>query len=372
MQRGVHLVFHSSLLRMHIANDDRRFPGRLETQLQESLAAEGQWKIDRIVSHSGTKKNAIFEVQWSTGDKTWMSFDDIQDLPCLPEYLDLLGISSVQQLPKGSGKVPEESQITLGLALLSLTTRYYRYEGAPNDTATGPASKYKSSSSSLSNRRYNSHIAPINPCTLPSLNNSFFSPSLESTMSRSDSSDRSHEHESRDAPEWKYFQCISESTFQLRLIEGELVEISAQQFGVYLDHSVDIKKHRYKAGDSPIGYTDFAEAFNAEEYDRKLAYFDPNYEGEGRVSILDFDTKSPSKDLFDLMPYQCYAPGVLTRPGYVEIPQKEYKELRMSAIAYTKTSLKGRMKAEEKKERKKLAEAAQRQKKKGGLPYIRK
>ncbi|KAJ3846299.1 hypothetical protein EV368DRAFT_89255 [Lentinula lateritia] len=301
--------------------------------------------FDRIVSHLGAKKNAIFEVQWSTGDKTWMSFDDIQDLPCLPEYLDLLGISSVQQLPKGSGKVPEESQITLGLALLSFTTRYYRYEGAPNDTTTGPASKYN-------------------------LNDLFFSPSLESTMSRSDSSDRSHEHESHDAPEWKYFQRISELTFQLRLIEGELVEISAQQFGAYLNHSIDIKKHRYKAGDSPIGYTDFAEAFNAEEYDRKLAYFDPNYEGKGRVPIVNFNTKSLSKDLFDLMPYQCYAPGALTCPGYVEIPQKEYEELRTSAIAYTKTSLKGRMKAEEMKERKKLAEAAQRQKKKGGLPYI--
>ena len=32
-QRGIHDVFHSSLLREHIPNDDRLFPGHLDTQL---------------------------------------------------------------------------------------------------------------------------------------------------------------------------------------------------------------------------------------------------------------------------------------------------------------------------------------------------
>jgi hypothetical protein len=32
-QRGLHDVFHASLLRIHIPNDDRRFPGRLDSQL---------------------------------------------------------------------------------------------------------------------------------------------------------------------------------------------------------------------------------------------------------------------------------------------------------------------------------------------------
>jgi hypothetical protein len=29
-QRGVHDMFHSSLLRIHVPNDDRQFPGRLD------------------------------------------------------------------------------------------------------------------------------------------------------------------------------------------------------------------------------------------------------------------------------------------------------------------------------------------------------
>ena len=33
-RRGVHNVFHSSLLRIHLPNDNRLFPGRLETQIR--------------------------------------------------------------------------------------------------------------------------------------------------------------------------------------------------------------------------------------------------------------------------------------------------------------------------------------------------
>ncbi|KAJ3876673.1 hypothetical protein F5051DRAFT_314245, partial [Lentinula edodes] len=69
-RRGVHPVFHSSLLRIHVPNDDRRFPGRLDTQLQESPNALPQWRIEKIVSHFGQKQHAIFQVQWSTGDYT--------------------------------------------------------------------------------------------------------------------------------------------------------------------------------------------------------------------------------------------------------------------------------------------------------------
>jgi hypothetical protein len=39
-QRGIHPVFHSSLLRVHIPNDDRLFPGRLETQVADFGEAE--------------------------------------------------------------------------------------------------------------------------------------------------------------------------------------------------------------------------------------------------------------------------------------------------------------------------------------------
>ncbi|PBK84503.1 hypothetical protein ARMGADRAFT_893618, partial [Armillaria gallica] len=91
IQRGVHPVFHSSLLRIHAPNDDCRFPGCLDTQLQETPEAKPQWKIEQILSHHGAKEQAIFEVKWTTSDITWMPFDQLVGLGSLADYLDLLG-----------------------------------------------------------------------------------------------------------------------------------------------------------------------------------------------------------------------------------------------------------------------------------------
>ena len=43
--RGVHDVFHSSLLRIHIPNDDRLFPGRMDTQLVGEDEGD-EWAVD--------------------------------------------------------------------------------------------------------------------------------------------------------------------------------------------------------------------------------------------------------------------------------------------------------------------------------------
>ncbi|KAF8808284.1 hypothetical protein BYT27DRAFT_7050766, partial [Phlegmacium glaucopus] len=50
-QRGVHPVFHASLLRIHVPNDDRLFPGRMDTQLGTTPEADGEWAVDKILSH---------------------------------------------------------------------------------------------------------------------------------------------------------------------------------------------------------------------------------------------------------------------------------------------------------------------------------
>ncbi|KAJ3514734.1 hypothetical protein NLJ89_g2201 [Agrocybe chaxingu] len=114
-QRGVHDVFHSSLLRIHIPNDDRLFPGRLDTQLGIGPETTEEWAVDRILSHSGSKKGAIFEILWSAGDKTWLPYDQVDHLHALTAYLELLGVDSIDKLPKGDGKPPsDDPQVFLG------------------------------------------------------------------------------------------------------------------------------------------------------------------------------------------------------------------------------------------------------------------
>ncbi|OCH86819.1 hypothetical protein OBBRIDRAFT_698737, partial [Obba rivulosa] len=91
-RRGIHDVFHSSLLRIHEPNDDRLFPGRLDSQISEFDDREGEWAVDRILSHRGIGSDAVFEVQWKAGDRTWVPYATIAHVGALRDYFELLGI----------------------------------------------------------------------------------------------------------------------------------------------------------------------------------------------------------------------------------------------------------------------------------------
>jgi len=99
-QRGIHDVFHASLLRVHHPNDDRLFPGRLESQLGAGDLPdhESEWAVDKILSHSGSREESLFEVLWKSGDITWLSYETVQDLQGLKNYLELLGVDKISDL----------------------------------------------------------------------------------------------------------------------------------------------------------------------------------------------------------------------------------------------------------------------------------
>jgi hypothetical protein len=99
-QRGVHDVYHASLLRIHIPNDDRLFPGRLDTQLGNQDTPDGKWAIERIEGHVGARTDAIFKMRWKSGDVTWMPYYQIEHLDVLGAYLELLGIEKIYELPR--------------------------------------------------------------------------------------------------------------------------------------------------------------------------------------------------------------------------------------------------------------------------------
>ncbi|KIJ35011.1 hypothetical protein M422DRAFT_181234, partial [Sphaerobolus stellatus SS14] len=70
--RDVHNAFHASLLRIHVPNDDRKFPGRQLDQVSATSmgANTKEWQVDRIISHSGAGKEAQFQLKWKSGDVT--------------------------------------------------------------------------------------------------------------------------------------------------------------------------------------------------------------------------------------------------------------------------------------------------------------
>ena len=114
-QRGIHNVFHSSLLKIHIPNDDRLFPGRMDTQLGVGPEADNEWAVDKIISHARSGQEAVFEILWKAGNITWLPYYQIRHLQALDVYLDLLDIEFLGKLPNGKGKPPHDNaQIFLG------------------------------------------------------------------------------------------------------------------------------------------------------------------------------------------------------------------------------------------------------------------
>jgi hypothetical protein len=114
-QRGVHDVFHASLLRIHLPNDDRLFPGRFDTQIGDGPNIEKEWAVKSIQSHYQSSEDAIFEIEWKSEDITWMPYYQVKHLQALDDYLNLLEVNKISELPKGKGKPPrEDPQVFLG------------------------------------------------------------------------------------------------------------------------------------------------------------------------------------------------------------------------------------------------------------------
>ena len=109
-RKGVHENFHASLLRIHIPNDDRLFPGRDLAQVVElpDLPTEEEWAVDSIIAHSGQGRSALFKVRWKAGDTTWLPYDKISHLAPLQSYLELVGVSDVNHLPNSVDSPPED------------------------------------------------------------------------------------------------------------------------------------------------------------------------------------------------------------------------------------------------------------------------
>ncbi|KNZ81970.1 hypothetical protein J132_09291, partial [Termitomyces sp. J132] len=115
--RGIHDVFHSSLLKLHVPNDDRQFPGCLYDQIisKNKPEHETEWAADKIVSHSGSKTDAIFEVLWHAGNKTWLPYDQVRELDLLSPYFDAQGNNKISELENRTGSPPvNDPQVYLG------------------------------------------------------------------------------------------------------------------------------------------------------------------------------------------------------------------------------------------------------------------
>ena len=101
-QQGIQPVFRVSLLRIHMPNNEQLFPGRLETQVIDFGKNDTKWQVDHLLSHVRSSSTTNFEVRWTSEDVTWIPYEQLAHLSALCEYLDLLDIDKITDLPTGN------------------------------------------------------------------------------------------------------------------------------------------------------------------------------------------------------------------------------------------------------------------------------
>ena len=138
----MHNVFHSSLLRIHIANDNRLFPSRSEEQIPNIGGTGQEWAIEKILAHRGSHSDATFEVQWALGDRSWVPYRDLEHLRPLKEYFKVLGVDSVENLQGVSEASPsDDPQVSLGHMKFAVphSTHHIKPRSLRHPTPSSPA-----------------------------------------------------------------------------------------------------------------------------------------------------------------------------------------------------------------------------------------
>ena len=153
-KRGLTRAFHTSLLRPHVPNDDRRFPGRMPIQIPGFGGKPDEWIVDKIITHHGKGMGSDFLIQWKAGDKTWASYHEVAHLIALDRYCELMGAKSPSDLPAKYDDVElDEDEV--------VQVNACRIEIKGRDTGTNTYSAPSSFSSvaySTSNRMVNTNL----------------------------------------------------------------------------------------------------------------------------------------------------------------------------------------------------------------------
>ncbi|KAG8683540.1 hypothetical protein FRC09_016019, partial [Ceratobasidium sp. 395] len=97
--RGIHPVFHVSLLRPHLPNNDQKFPGRSGEQIIALDKEPEEWAVDHIVTHAGKGRESEFKLLWKSGNYSWENFERIWHLEAMDAYLEAQGVDDATQLP---------------------------------------------------------------------------------------------------------------------------------------------------------------------------------------------------------------------------------------------------------------------------------
>jgi hypothetical protein len=269
-RRGVHNVFHSSLLRVHIPSDDRLFPGRMDTQISGPEDSDGEWAVDRILSHAGAKSDAVFEIKWKSGDVTWLPYYQITHLQALTDYFELLGVARISNLPVGAGSPPsDDPQVFIGAMSYSLE---------PPPRLSWPVFNSFSTYITYFKEIFTSvHLVFFS-------SSSFISPTLDLEAIIDMSFHPSEIHPN--------FTRISPTQFVMKHPDyriSSVIHVSHIATILQFDEEIRLRGHIRGLDSVPFGFVDFAEAWN-----RGVRGRDPR-----RISTITFGDQDDADNLFE-------------------------------------------------------------------------
>lgn len=143
-KRGMNRTFHASLLRAHVPNDDRRFPGRLPIQIPGFGEKPDEWIVDRIVTHHGKGSDSDFLIQWKAGDRTWASYREVAHLNALDRYCEIMGVKTPSDLPAKRDKTEPGEEDDIIQTKACIVRGDIKEEGSSNENTNPSSSSYSS------------------------------------------------------------------------------------------------------------------------------------------------------------------------------------------------------------------------------------
>ena len=109
--RGIFPKFHASLLRPYTPNDDSLFPHRDPKAFYDyGMPDETEWLVDDIISHQWDGPRIFFLVKWNLGDSTWEPLEGCDELEALDRYLDTMGVTRWEDLPRRDTEIVPPAQ----------------------------------------------------------------------------------------------------------------------------------------------------------------------------------------------------------------------------------------------------------------------
>ena len=138
-RRGVHDIFHASLLRTHQPNDDRLFPDWSLSRILADDEEQWEWEVENVLAHVGSKENAIFQIGWKTGEILWLLYHQVAHLVAIANYLEAVRLSGIGALTEGNRPSPDDPQLFAGsLNLTGLKSLVGDLNSLSNELTSGP------------------------------------------------------------------------------------------------------------------------------------------------------------------------------------------------------------------------------------------